>query len=423
MGKLSSKLALSQEELYEAFYEKQLLNHLLNNINNLIFVVDKESRFVYVNDTVVNKYGYTRDQLLAMSIGDVDIHFNTSHHDDDFWEMFKQKKLLEFHSIHKDSKWNLYPVFIRDHYLEYEGQPYHFGVVEDESYIQKLLDAQDGFVILTDGKTIVMSNSKMLNFFGYNDLIKFMSEHNCVCEFFIHEDGFIYNQSTWIEDVKNARHNDAKVKIKNKKNNQDYIFLVRASSFDDTRFIVTFTNITELEQYKSKMELLAITDGLTSLFNRRYFNKILPREINRAKRDHKYVAFMMLDVDHFKQYNDLYGHLNGDDVLSNIAKTIHKHFSRASDFCFRLGGEEFGVISSIDSLHEFTNQAEELRLAIEGLHIEHDGNSASSFVTISSGIIISDGSETSEGLYSKADQELYRAKHTGRNRVCTNDAE
>ncbi|HZF69401.1 diguanylate cyclase [Sulfuricurvum sp.] len=418
LAKSSSTESITLEKLQEAFREKQFIDYMLNHINNLIFVADENNRFVYVNDTVAMKYGYTKDELLTMSIGDIDINFDPSQQDANFWETFKHVKTVQFHSIHKDKNWNLYPVLIRAHYIEYENNVYNFGVVEDESYIQKLLDAQDGFVILTDGKKLVMANAKLLEFFGYKEFVTFMSEHRCICEFFIEESGFIYNQPTWVEEVKQARHKDAKVKIKNPNTNADHIFLVRAAPFDESRFLVTFTDITELEHYKSKMELLAITDGLTSLFNRRYFNKILPREINRAKRDQKYIAFMMIDVDYFKQYNDVYGHLNGDEVLSNIANTIKKHFSRASEFCFRLGGEEFGVVSSIDSLAEFTQHAEQLRISIEELHIEHDGSIVSPFVTVSAGIMISDGSDASEAIYSKADQELYRAKQTGRNRVC-----
>ncbi|MFZ2891128.1 GGDEF domain-containing protein, partial [Sulfuricurvum sp.] len=141
-------------------------------------------------------------------------------------------------------------------------------------------------------------------------------------------------------------------------------------------------------------------------------------EINRAKRDNQYLAFMMIDVDFFKQYNDIYGHLNGDDVLTNISHVIKKHFSRASEFCFRLGGEEFGIISTINSISDFAQQAEQLRIFIEELHIEHDGSLISSFVTISAGIVIGNESDTAESLYSKADQELYKAKNTGRNRIC-----
>lgn len=416
--KSSSSESLTLEELQKAFHEKQFIDYMLNHINNLIFVADKDNRFVYVNDTVAKKYGYSQDELLTMTISDIDINFDPSQNDANFWETFAREKTMQFHSIHKDKNWNLYPVLIRAHYVEYEDQVYNFGVVEDESYIQRLLDAQDGFVILTDGKKLVMANAKLLDFFGYKEFVTFMSEHRCVCEFFIEEAGYIYNQPTWVEEVKQARHKDAKVKINNPSTNENHIFLVRAAPFDESRFLVTFTDITELEHYKSKLEHLAITDGLTSLYNRRYFNKILPREINRAKRDQKDLAFMMIDVDFFKQYNDVYGHLNGDDVLTNIAHTIQKHFTRASDFCFRLGGEEFGVICSVESQDEFMKKADELRLSIEELHIEHDKSTVSPFVTVSIGIVISDGSESSESVYSKADKELYRAKETGRNRVC-----
>lgn len=180
-------------QLQAAYREKQFIDYMLNHTNNLIFVADKNSRFVYVNDTVVEKYGYTREQLLNMTIGDIDINFDVSTHDALFWESFASKKTLQFHSIHRDSAWNLYPVLIRAHYVEYGDQSYNFGVVEDESYIQKLLDAQDGFVILTDGEKIVMANAKLLEFFGYKEFTTFMSEHRCVCEFFIEEAGYIYS--------------------------------------------------------------------------------------------------------------------------------------------------------------------------------------------------------------------------------------
>lgn len=127
--------------------------------------------------------------------------------------------------------------------------------------------------------------------------------------------------------------------------------MVRAAAFDSIRSLVTFTDITELERYKNELEHLAITDGLTSLYNRRYFNQILPQEINRAKRNKKCIAFIMLDIDFFKQYNDAYGHLKGDETLIKVAHTIKHYFNRASDFCFRLGGRRiwdylYGKLSS-----------------------------------------------------------------------------
>lgn len=412
--KLSDQLSLSEEQ---TFLEKELIHHILNNVNNLIFVANKENRFVYVNDIVIEKYGYTRQELLNMSIGDIDINFDESTHDDCFWEMFAKKKVIKLNSIHKDKNQNLHYVLIHANYIEYEGQIYNFGVVEVENYIQKLLDSHDGFIILTDGKQLVMTNTQLLEFVGYKNFQTFQREHKCICDFFIEEEGFIFNHPTWIEDIKHVRYNDAKVKIKNVNSGMDHIFLVRASAFDEDRSLVTFTDITELEHYKIKLEHLALTDGLTSLYNRRYFNKIFPQEINRAKRDKKYLAFIMIDIDFFKQYNDTYGHINGDDVLTHIADTIQKHFCRASDFCFRLGGEEFGIISTGNTLGDVIKQAEQLRIAIEELNIEHKKSSVSNYVTISMGFAFSDGSHSFESVFSEADAALYKAKEYGRNRV------
>ncbi len=264
----------------------------------------------------------------------------------------------------------------------------------------------------------IQQNSKMLHFFGYKDFITFVSEHKCICEFFLEEDGYIHNEPTWIEQVAKLRHSNAKVKILNPSTNEKHIFLVRASGFQNNRFVVTFTDITYEEKYKTTLEHLAITDAMTQLFNRGYFNKIMPREINRAKRSNAKIAFIMLDVDYFKLYNDTYGHQNGDEVLISVAGAIQSYFNRASDYCFRLGGEEFGVICAAESINDVYQQAEELRIAIEDLHIEHEQNSASNYVSVSIGISICGGLGSLETLYSKTDAELYRAKKSGRNKVC-----
>ena len=398
-------------------HNQTFISYMINHINNLIFVTNQNNRFVYVNDTVIQKYGYTKDQLLTMSIGDLDINFDEQQQEIPLIEVLKKKQKLESHSIHKGANGKLYPVFIRAHYVEYEGEAYNFGVVEDESYIQKLLDAQDGFVILSDGKKLVMANQHVLDFFAYKDFIPFIHQHGCICDFFIEETGFINNHPSWIQKVLHAPHNDAKVKMKNIQTNQNHIFLVRAKSFDETRYVITFTDITELEHYKEMLENQAITDGMTALYNRRYFNKILLREISRAKRDEKKLVFMMLDVDFFKQYNDSYGHLDGDEALIKVAKTMQQCFNRGSDFCFRLGGEEFGVIFAYESLDATLSQAQQLRKSIEELHIEHSKNSVSSYLTVSIGIAVVDGSISAESLYSLADHELYKAKNDGRNRI------
>lgn len=174
----------------------------------------------------------------------------------------------------------------------------------------------------------------------------------------------------------------------------------------------------ELRQEKNKIEKLSITDPLTGLFNRRHYNKVLPNEMRRAQRSKDWLSFVILDVDYFKQYNDNYGHHNGDHQLISLANTLKLHCHRASDYCFRLGGEEFGIIFSGLSPDEATAFVEEFRQAIEDLQLEHKYSLAAPVLTASFGLVTTNKAKYKmEQLYEAADEALYLAKEQGRNRV------
>lgn len=174
----------------------------------------------------------------------------------------------------------------------------------------------------------------------------------------------------------------------------------------------------QLRQEKEKIEKLAITDPLTGLFNRRHYNEILPSEMCRAQRSQEWLSFVILDIDYFKQYNDNYGHHNGDDLLLSLAKTLKARCHRASDYCFRLGGEEFGIIFSGLSPEEAATFVDEIRNSIEALQLEHKYSHVASVLTASFGLVTTkDPGYKMEQLYETADAALYRAKDAGRNRV------
>ncbi|USD42708.1 diguanylate cyclase [Vibrio sp. SCSIO 43135] len=174
----------------------------------------------------------------------------------------------------------------------------------------------------------------------------------------------------------------------------------------------------QLRHEKSKIEKLSITDPLTGLFNRRHYNQILPDEIRRAQRAEEWLSFVILDVDYFKQYNDNYGHHNGDSQLISIANTLKTHCHRASDFSFRLGGEEFGLIFSGLSPSQAEKFVEQIRKAIEDLQLEHKYSKASTVLTASFGLVTTNMRAYSmEQLYEAADDALYSAKENGRNQV------
>ena len=165
---------------------------------------------------------------------------------------------------------------------------------------------------------------------------------------------------------------------------------------------------------------MAITDDLTGAYNRRHFNAVLEATMARHARSRTPVAFCMLDVDHFKQYNDRYGHPAGDAVLQAVSRAVRARLSRAGDHFFRIGGEEFGILlECMETLDATLPFVEQVRQAIEALALPHAGSSHG-VVTASFGLVLlSRGGPPIRGeeLVARADQLLYEAKHAGRNRV------
>lgn len=163
--------------------------------------------------------------------------------------------------------------------------------------------------------------------------------------------------------------------------------------------------------------LQTITDPLTGLYNKRYFKQSLPHEIARAQRYCKPMTLMMIDIDHFKQLNDIYGHPKGDQVLSTLGSTLHESL-RGTDFSFRYGGEEFAVILPETRIEHSFTVAEHLRSTLHERMSQQLNLCGQGKVTASIGLAAfpHDGA-TSEILLKHADHCLYKAKHQGRNRV------
>ena len=182
--------------------------------------------------------------------------------------------------------------------------------------------------------------------------------------------------------------------------------------------IIGFTSIKSDITNKKHIEELSITDELTKIYNRRFFNIKIEEEINRAKRDKKELCLIILDIDFFKQYNDTYGHQEGDIVIKSVANVLKRKTNRADDFAFRVGGEEFVIITHIEK-DKVLNYANSIKDDIENLKIEHRGNKASKYVTISLGVVCKNAIEinSSKEIYKKADDNLYEAKRSGRNCV------
>ena len=226
----------------------------------------------------------------------------------------------------------------------------------------------------------------------------------------------------YVKKLKNKKHN--KKKAKEFKVDRDghlyWVKMIEVPIYDENEQEIGCASVQfDITEYK-KFEELAITDGLTGLYNRRYFNEILTREINRANRVKTTLSFMMLDIDYFKKYNDSYGHDAGDKALIAVSNAFKNSMHRGGDFVFRLGGEEFGILFTQTSKEGSMKMAEKVRQAIVDLNIEHSNSITAKYVTVSIGLLVIDFEKEGvdeNGFYTMADDALYQAKDSGRNRV------
>ena len=160
----------------------------------------------------------------------------------------------------------------------------------------------------------------------------------------------------------------------------------------------------------------ATVDGLTGLFNRYWLNKMLPRQIDRCTKQREPFSMVMIDIDHFKSFNDTHGHVAGDHALCAVSATMLEHL-RPSDMAARYGGEEFLVLLPNSRLADAQFVAERLRAAVERTQIISPGGAALPSVTISIGVAELTGPVALHEFLGATDAALYRAKHGGRNRV------
>jgi diguanylate cyclase (GGDEF)-like protein len=195
----------------------------------------------------------------------------------------------------------------------------------------------------------------------------------------------------------------------------DYI----AKPFNATVVLARVALHLQLVRQRRLLEHLAHVDGLTELANRRRFDDVYDLEWQRARRSGRALSLALLDIDSFKQFNDLYGHPAGDRALRAVARVAGAHMRRPADLAARYGGEELVLLMPETDAPQARAIVQALREAVMQLMIAHAGSAAASVVTASIGGATLDaaGPESSAALFEAADVQLYRAKQGGRNRV------
>ncbi len=297
---------------------------------------------------------------------------------------------------------------------------------ESETKYRKLFEKSNDALLITDTTRILDCNAAMVELFRYKSKTSLLKTH--FFEFFPanQPDGessedkisgmmdMAIREGSQKYECLSLRHDESEFSIE--------VLMTAIPMGKKTVLHTVMRDITKRKESEQKLISQAIRDSLTGLFNRRYLEESLDREISKAQRHGTALAIIMLDADHFKQFNDTYGHLAGDVILRNLGKWMVK-YSRKEDIACRYGGEEFVLVMPGTTLDVAYQRAEDLRAILENDKKMKYKKQVLPIVTISLGIAVfpHNGKDVSE-LMNAADKALYKAKELGRNQVFIADS-
>lgn len=291
---------------------------------------------------------------------------------------------------------------------------FHYNKKDKEmSFVKTILDSQDNMLLITDGKKAKEINKTLLNFLGYERLDEFQEEHQCICDFFIEEKGYLYPDKNreWLSYVLNVE-KEQKVKILDERTKEEKTFILRVTKIKNKHlYIVNFNDVSSIESEKTILDLESKSDKLTKQFNKRKFEEDIEEKIKYSKRYDAPFSIIIYDLDYFKRINDTFGHQKGDEVLERISKIIREN-TRESDLLYRWGGEEFIIITNTVEKNAIY-LSEKLRKKVEECYFFNIGK-----ITCSFGVTAFQKDDTTDSLVKRADTLLYKAKNSGRNRIC-----
>ena len=289
----------------------------------------------------------------------------------------------------------------------------YYLLKKQKQYYKNIMDSSENIIIINDSKKIMEVNKIFFKYFNrYKNLDEFKKEHQCICDFFIKENEYIGKEIdglNWTEYILQNTNQSHKVKIIF--SGKVYYFLASASmiSVKKRHYSIVLSDITQEEEYKHKLKQISITDTLTGIYNRRYYQKKVKEEMYNSNRYNFPLSVIMFDIDFFKKVNDMYGHDVGDEVLIEYPKLIES-LLRGGDSLCRIGGEEFMIILPHTGRNEAKKVAEKLRISVQ----EHKKIVP---ITMSFGVTEYIKGESEDFIYKRADEALYKAKQSGRNRV------
>jgi diguanylate cyclase (GGDEF)-like protein/PAS domain S-box-containing protein len=391
-----------------------------------IAILDLETKFLFFNDSYLKTTGFTKEELLSKSCAGLSAPEDLPRAIKVIGEVMEKGFVENFEKtcIVKDGK----RVIVNMSIALMPDKSRILIATKDVTELKAIEKKVNDYVELIN-KNIITSATDL------EGLITSVSEAFCEISGY-REDELIGQKHSLVkhEDMKDEIFVDMWEKIttdniwrgelKNKRKDGSY-YWVYATIYPNVNVLgekIGYTAIRQDITDKKLLEEISITDALTHLHNRRYFNELFPKIIEQSLLENRFLSFIMLDIDYFKQYNDIYGHLMGDDVLVAVAQGIKNALLQSQSYSFRLGGEEFGILSLTSNIKDAIEISEKIKSEIDRLKIEHKGSKASSYISASIGLFCKKEDEKLEPdeIYKEADKLLYMAKESGRDRICTN---
>lgn len=291
-------------------------------------------------------------------------------------------------------------------------------IKHQHNYLQTILDMQDSMLVITkDGDYVMEANKSFLEFCGVKNLAEYREKYNSIADLVIQREvSEDEERRSWFKDAIEYEDKEMRIVMGGYKKGYDGktegSFLLKAEKFErEDTYLLSFVDITSLERESKNLELLAMTDPLTGVYNRMKFGNLMESEISKSRRYKTPLSLAVLDIDFFKKINDTYGHQAGDYVLVTVAELIRSSIERADIFA-RWGGEEFMLLMPGSDINEATAKVEKLREMLAGYDFIEPPTVTGSFGVASFG-----ENDNMDSLIKRADDALYAAKHNGRNRV------
>jgi len=286
------------------------------------------------------------------------------------------------------------------------------------SFNQSVLDSQKNIMFIHNDSCLVNGNKAFFSFFNVKTIEEFKNTYGSVVgQFMEYENYFslsgLNNSRPWLSELSSKENTQYSILLLNHKTFEPETFVIDVNPIENSdKFVVTLTNITSITTRSKKYEMKATYDVLTNIYNRSKFNECIDEQYKLFSRYGGDLCFAIIDIDFFKKVNDVYGHTVGDETLITFAQTIEDNV-RNTDVFARWGGEEFTLLLPQTRIEDAAFVIENLRRLIEKVHFKTVGQK-----TCSIGLTQFLENDTIDTVLVRADEALYEAKETGRNKVC-----